>query len=184
MPDTARTRLWNVAVDQYGYVTSADARLLGIAVVELGKLHARGKLTRAGYGIYRFPEFPASGRDPYMLATLWAGGRGLLSDATALDVYDLCDANPDRIHLTVPPGYRPRREGGHLYVVHHRALTADERGWWEGIPAVTPATAVRQAVDGAVPRHLAAQALSTGRDRRIVTAAEADDLNARLRGTG
>lgn len=184
MSDTARTRLWNVAVDQYGYVTTADARVLGIAVVELGKLHARGKLERAAYGIYRFPEFPVSARDPYMLSVLWAGGRGVLSDATALDVYELCDVNPDRIHVTVPPGYRPRREGGHLYVVHHRALKAEERGWWEGIPAVTPAAAVRQAVDGAVPRHLAEQAVAAGRDRGVITASEADYLTARLRGVG
>jgi predicted transcriptional regulator of viral defense system len=184
MVKTARARLWNVAVDQYGYVTTADAHGLGIAVVELGKLHARGKLERPGYGIYRFPEFPVSARDPYMLAVLWAGGRGVLSDGTALEVYELCDVNPDRIHLTVPPGYRPRREGGHLYVVHHRGLSQDERGWWEGIPTITPATAIRQAVEGAVPRHLATQALATGRAQGVITAAEADELGARLRGAG
>lgn len=184
MAETARARLWNVAVDQCGYVTTADAQGLGIAVVELGKLHARGKLERPGYGIYRFPEFPASARDPYMLAVLWTGGRGLLSDATALEVYELCDANPDRIHMTVPPGYRPRRQGGHIYVVHHRDLTEDERGWWEGIPTITPAAAIRQAVEGSVPTHLATQAVATGRARGVITSAEAEDLDAQLRGAG
>ncbi|MDR2372899.1 MAG: hypothetical protein LBD77_02095 [Bifidobacteriaceae bacterium] len=38
----ARDVLWDVAVDQYGYVTAHDARDLGVPVVELGKLAARG----------------------------------------------------------------------------------------------------------------------------------------------
>ncbi len=128
---TIRERLWDVVVDQYGYVTTEDANALGIPVVELGKLHHRGRLARVAHGIYRFDEFPTSARDPYMLAVLWAGRRGVLSHDTALEVYELCDVNPARIHLTVPPGYRPRRQGGDGYVVHHEALTDAERGWWK-----------------------------------------------------
>ena len=36
----------------------------------------RGRLHRAAYGVYRFPEFPEDEFDPYVLATLWPAKRG------------------------------------------------------------------------------------------------------------
>lgn len=47
-----------------------------------------------------------------MLATSWASGRGVLSHDTALDLHELCDINPAKVHLTLPPDYSPRRLGG------------------------------------------------------------------------
>lgn len=43
---------------QYGYVTAADARTLGIPMVELGKLAARGQIHHVAYGLYRFDDLP------------------------------------------------------------------------------------------------------------------------------
>jgi len=173
MTRTIRERLWDIALDQYGYVTNRDAHDLAINVVELGKLAHRDQLERAGYGIYRFPQFPVSDLDPYMLATLWAR-RGVLSHDTALHLYDLCDVNPSKIHLTVPPAFRPRSPGGELYVVHHADLRPDQIGWHERIPTVTPRTAVEQAGGGAVPTHLARQAVDAARARVLITADEAE----------
>lgn len=62
-----RKRLWEVALDQNGYVTSEDARKLGIPVVELGKLAYHGRLQRVAYGIYRFDELPVTPVDSYQL---------------------------------------------------------------------------------------------------------------------
>ena len=73
--------------------------------------------------------------DPYMLAVLWTGAdEACLSHDTALDAYEVCDINPDRIHLTVRPERRIRRAGGQGYVVHHESLTAEQVGWWQRIP--------------------------------------------------
>jgi predicted transcriptional regulator of viral defense system len=47
-----------------------------------------------------------------MLAALWPAGRGVLSHDTALELHELCDVNPEKIHLTVPADYQPRRRGG------------------------------------------------------------------------
>ena len=37
---------------------------------------------------------------------MWADRRGVLSHDTALDLYELCDINPARIHITIPTAYR------------------------------------------------------------------------------
>lgn len=55
---------------------------------------------------------------------LRAGRRGALSHATAIDLYDLADVDPETIHSTVPFGYRTRRQHGDVYRVHHQNLAA------------------------------------------------------------
>ena len=120
-----QSELWDVALDQHGFVTTNDARTLGVNPLELVKLAARNQLLKVGHGIYRFPQLPTESLDSYMLAVLWARGVGVISHDTALDLHELCEINPDRIHLTVP-GRRPRRAGGDGYVIHHGVLAPEE----------------------------------------------------------
>ena len=161
---TIQDALWETAVDQYGYVTTNDAHNLGIPVVELAKLAHRGQLTRVVHGTYRFDRLPVTDRDDYMLALLWTGNkRAALGHDTALAVYDLCDINPNKIHVTVPKNARIRRAGGAAYVLHHEDLHDSDFGWWEGIRAVKPAVAIEQGISSGVPAHLIEQALATAR---------------------
>lgn len=183
MVTTYRKQLFEVALDQYGYVTTRDAHELGVPVVELGKLGHRGQIQRVAYGIYRIPEIPVSPLDSYMLATLWTDRRGALSHDTMLDLYQLCDANPTRTHLTVPPGYRPRRRGGHNYAVHHAELGEDQLGWFEGIRAVTPLAAIEQAIEGETATHLIRQAVESARNTGFLTHNEHSMLTERLKET-
>lgn len=169
MAGRIQAELWEVALDQYGYVTSADARALGINVVELGKLAHRRQLERVGYGVYRFPQLPVGEFDSYMLATLWASGRGVLSHDTALELYELCDVNPDKVHITVPAGYQPRRRGGEFYVVHREELATEQVRRFENIPIVTAATAMAQGIRTGVPSYLLRQAVEAARARGWLT---------------
>ncbi|MEX0836056.1 MAG: type IV toxin-antitoxin system AbiEi family antitoxin domain-containing protein [Nitriliruptor sp.] len=176
---TIRQQLWEIAADQYGYVTTSDAAELGIAVIELGKLAHRGKLERVHYGIYRLPEIPVSDLDPYMLAVLWAGGRGHLSHDTVLSLRRLCDVNPVKIHLTVPTNYEPRRKGGELYRVHQQDLTHDEIDYFEGIPAVSITTAIAQALT-TLPHRLTKQASDNAAAAGLISADYHDHVLGRL----
>lgn len=180
MVGSYRQQLFEVALDQYGYVSTADAHALDIPVVELGKLAHRGRLERVAYGIYRFPELPTGEYGPYLLATLWADRRGVLSHETVLALYELGDLNPTSIHLTVPVGYRPRRQGGQLYTVHPQNLDAVDLDWFEGIRAVTPRVAIVQCISGQTPTYLTRQATEIARERGLLSAAEYDHLAALL----
>ncbi len=175
-----QSELWEVALDQYGFVTSKDAKRLNINVVELGKLSARGQLERLGYGIYRFPRFPTSSLDVYMHATLWANGRGVLSHDTALELHDLCDINPTRIHITVPVWYTPERQRGDLYTVHCEELAAEDVTKYEGIPIVREAVAIAQGIRSGVPTYLLRQALETAARRGSINKRQQAELAALL----
>lgn len=164
---TAQESLWEIALDRHGYVTTDDARAAGIAPHVLKLLAQRGKLRREGHGVYRFERFPASAADEYQQAVLWTGQPGAaLSHQTALDVLDLCDVNPDRIHVTVPARARVRRKGGDQIVLHHQALGPEAIGWWNGVRCVTEETAIDQSITaGTTPLHLIRQAIETARSR-------------------
>lgn len=180
--------MWDVGVDQYGFVTAADAGRLGVPVVELGKLAARGKLERLAYGLYRFPEWPAGPRDHLMEAVLWTRDPDAsLSHETALDVYELSDVNPHRIHLTIPLRAKPlrRRHVPAAYAIHYDDLSPTQRGFWEQIPTVTPSTAIDQCIASGVRTDLVRQAVEAARSRGLVDRATADrqlrDLAGELR---
>ena len=168
---TIREKLWEVALDQYGFVTSADAARLGIAEVELPKLASRGKLVRSSHGVYRFPEFAASPRDQFMAAVLWTRDPlAVLSHETALDVYELSDLNPNVIHVTIPQRKNPIRRADlpGEYVVHYENLEPDQYGWWEQIPTVTPETAIDQSIAALVRPDMVRQAINQAKARGLI----------------
>ncbi|QAY73134.1 hypothetical protein ET445_07020 [Agromyces protaetiae] len=167
---TERQELWNVAVEQDGYVTAHDLKVLGLDKNTLAELAHRGKLSREAFGVYRFEEFPHSRAADYRFAVLWTGRpAAVLSHDTALSLLELSDINPPDIHVTVPVGERIRRAGGQGVVVHHEDLDESELGWWEGIRCVKPFTAIRQAIDTHVPAQLIEQAIVEARSRGEIT---------------
>lgn len=177
----AQELLWEVALDQHGFVTLSDARQLGVSGDAVAMLALRGKIQRVATAVYRFPRFPAGPNAPYMQAVLWTGDpQACLSHDTALALYEVSDINPDRVHLTVPRIRRIRRSGGDLYTVHHEDLTDSEIGWWDEIPTVTLATAIRQCIGTGRPAYLLRQALERGLDSGRLNAADQQDLARRL----
>lgn len=68
----------------------------------------RGNWVRVERGIFRLKGWPAAIEDPYVLWSLWSGGRGVISHATALAVHDIGVLDPGVIRLTVPPGFHAR----------------------------------------------------------------------------
>lgn len=63
----------------HGYVTTRDARDLGIDPTQLRLLAARGRLERIGRGAYRVPILPRGKHDDLAVAVAWTLGRGVVS---------------------------------------------------------------------------------------------------------
>lgn len=158
-------RLLQVAASQRGLVSASDAEDVGVNPVELRKMAGRGRLERVGHGVYRFPTFPRRAGDELMEAVMWTGKRGVIGGASALDLHGLCDVNPRQIDVTVPPGYRPRREGGDRYRIRQAALNPVEIEEVDGIPVVVPERAIRDGIADGVDPRLIDQAITTARRR-------------------
>ena len=97
-----------------------------------------GLLARAERGVYRFTTFPPSDREREAIVLLWAGADtavpAAFSHETALRHYDLTDAFPEKLHLTVPTRFRKRPAPD---VALHRADLAPEDVRHEGLLAYT-----------------------------------------------
>lgn len=181
MPGRVHDILFERAFDQHGFVTADDARVLGVDRQRLVDMERRGTLERVARGLYRFKAIPHGDRDQLMEAVLWPRRtRGVLSHATALDLHDLCDINPVKIHITVPRRYRINREAPAVYAIHHRDLEDADRAVLDGLPTVTPRRAILDAIEAHVDPKLVEQAVDTARRRGLVRKESLSALEARV----
>jgi predicted transcriptional regulator of viral defense system len=178
---TAKNALWDIAVNQHGYVTAAQARELSITKSAISMLVARGTIERAGHGVYRFPQIPQTQYDPYALAVLWTGAQeAALSHETALDAYEICDVNPHVIHIVVGKNRRIRRSQGEQYRIHYENIDASDIGWWQEIPIIKAAKAIAQCMEYGTPTYLLVQAIDKGYAKGYLQKKEHDALTESL----
>lgn len=176
--------IYEVAEDNYGYVTTSQAAEIGVSRRGLADLARLGAMQRTSYGVYRIVDFPVTPLDSYFEATIWPlGVRGVLSHETALDLWDLCDVNPAKVHFTVPSAHRFRREVPPLYVVHHDDLDDADVGKFEGIPITTVERTLRDCIEAGTRRDLLQQAITNAVERRSLTTAAAAKFHGALDGS-
>jgi predicted transcriptional regulator of viral defense system len=165
----------NVAVDNGGYVTPALMAPFGVPAIELRKMVARSVLTAAAHGVYRVPSLPIDTYDEFILARLWAKGRGIVSHDSALLVHELCDINPTKVHMTIPRDYRIGKAGAERYAIHRADLEPNET---TRLGAVTVTTIMRTLTDSlsSIPGYLIRQAIQTARARGSIRRADHERL--------
>ncbi|HST59401.1 MAG TPA: type IV toxin-antitoxin system AbiEi family antitoxin domain-containing protein [Longimicrobium sp.] len=144
MPREAFGAVYEIAADQFGYLTAAQARDAGVSPMALVMMERRQTVERVSHGVYRLVQFAHGPLAEYMEATLWpVGTTGVISHESALALYGVSDVNPGKIHLTVPANYRVRRRVPNRLRLHHAALGEDDRTLFEGIPVTTMARTIR-----------------------------------------
>lgn len=178
---TKLERLRELALDQHGFVTTAQAMEEGVSYAELSTMVARGRIERAAHGVYRIPQVAETEYDPYQLAVLWTGAaEACLSHDTALEVWGITNINPDRIHLSLEAHRRLRRAGGERYVVHREYLSPQQVTWWQGIRTVTVPTAISQGIASGVPTYLIRQALERAGRTSLLPTEDRERLSVAL----
>lgn len=144
MPREIFAILYEVAADQHGYLTTAQAREAGISPMALVMMERRRTLERVSRGVYRLAQYPHGPLAEYIEATLWPVGiRGVISHQSALALYAVSEVNPGKIHITLPPDYRVRRAVPRRLTLHAGELGDDEQTLFEGIPVTTMIRTIR-----------------------------------------
>lgn len=159
----SRTALWRTAAGQRGYFTAAQAVDAGYSY-QAQRYHARqGNWLVIDRALYRFREFsdlPDEGDEQLVRWALWSKGRAVVSHATALATHDLGTANPARIHLTVPRGFRQKSDA---VILHRAELTRSDIEDRMGYRVTTPPRAI-------------AECAAAGEDQDILDAAVSEAL--------
>jgi predicted transcriptional regulator of viral defense system len=182
MPGKAYSSLHDLAGDQHGYFTVAQARAWGVSRMALVMMARRCTVERVSHGVYRLVQFPLSSLGQYMEATLWPGGgvQGVISHESALSMYDVSDVSPAKIHVTVPRGFRTHRDVPQRLVLHHSVLDPDDLDTFEGIPVTTLERAIRDCAAAQLGPALIRQAIDDGQRKALLTEPVSSRLRAEL----
>lgn len=157
----------DLAEEQGGLFTAAQARTAGARRPQLADLLHAGTIDRVHHGIYRLTGTPTDPWEPARAAWLAlapersasdrlqdpAGPGGVISHRTAAQMLNLGDIDADRIDLTTPTARTTRN----LDVALHTAnLTRDQWTLHAGLPVTTPeATITDLTATGTDLGHLA-----------------------------
>src|SRR5437660_11117824 len=102
--------LGRLAEEQAGYITTAQAEVIGLHRNTLrDQAREGGRVERAGRGLYRLRFFPRSPFEHIAAAWVHRLRSGSRSHESALELYALADVAPGDVHLTLPHAYRHRR---------------------------------------------------------------------------
>lgn len=131
-------RLHDLAMRQRGHVATRQVEATGLTRPALRYQVRAGLVEPVMRGVYRFTTFPPGEQEREAAILLWAGADvgvvAAFSHETALQHYELTDAFPAKLHLTVPKGFRKRAPSD---VVLHRADLGPDDVRREGLLAYT-----------------------------------------------
>jgi predicted transcriptional regulator of viral defense system len=185
VPRSRFTELISLAEENDGLVTAEHARQAGFTDSVLARLVQRGRIERTARGVYRVPYVTPGRFSQYREAVLWAkANRGpaqvAISYTTALAAYEISDANPPSIHITVPKAVRLRRQQPKGIVLHREDLSPGDIKVHQGIPLTSVARTVADLLKSGERIDLIRQAISDARREGFIEDTEARQLRRQV----
>ena len=158
--------LYEIAEQQAGYFTAAQAQAVGFSLPLLSYHTKAGRFDRIRRGIYRFVQFPGSPYEDLFVAWLRTGPDSVISHESALAVYELSDVLPGEVHVIVPRTASRRRKGIRL---HTNRLGTDEVTQRAGLPITTVARTIADVIVSGLAQEQVGQAIQEALRRGLTT---------------
>lgn len=98
--------IYEIAADNYGLVTSAEAADAGVTRAELSRYARDGRLERRGRGVYRLVRWVPTPYDRFAEAVAHVGDGAVLYGEGVLAMLELAFANPRAISVATPKRVR------------------------------------------------------------------------------
>lgn len=172
---TPESKLFEIAENQQGYFTFQQALAVGFS----DKNHAYhikcGDWVKVFRGIYRLAQYPIGEREELVLWHLWSRNRlnipqGVYSYYTALDIYELSDHMPAKLHMTVPKEFRRMAKIPEILILHWESLQEDEIVMKQGYKLTTPLRTLIDVIkEGVLAEDLLVQAVHNAKDKGLIT---------------
>ena len=123
-------------------------------------------------GIYRLKNFPYSPDSQLSLWSLWSCNRkgkiqGVYSHETALQIYDLSDISPFKLHITVPVDFRRNSQIPDILVLHKCNLHSSEWQTISGYRVTTPTRTLFDMLCSDVSKAFISQIVKEGTSRGL-----------------
>lgn len=167
--------IYELAADNYGLITSAEAKNLGVAKSELNRWVGMGRLLKRGYGVYKLVRYVPTEYDRYAEAVALVGDGSFLFGEAVLAMHGLALANLR--HISVGTTKRVRRELPEWVqpvTVSGKTVTS-----YEGIPSQSLAEAILEC-RGMVMGERLKSAVEDARREGLITKDEFEHLRKEL----
>lgn len=170
-------QLYEIADSQGGFFTAKQAASVGYST-RMQTYHVQaGDWEREWRGVYRLRYYPNQRPDDLIVWYLWSSDRtgkpeGVYSHDTALELHNLSTWTGNRLHMTVPKGFKRRVVPKALRL--HPAQLKDFEVTMVGQVAVT--TVIKTFLDllhaRATQRHHLLEAMQEARKRGLIVASD------------
>ena len=109
----AYDEIWGFAEDNFGIITSAQAKELGVSRQNIKKMEKSGRLMRLSHGVYQVQHHVPTVNDVYATGVAMAGSKSYLRGASVVALLNLAPTDPayvyvgaaNRVRRTFPEGY-------------------------------------------------------------------------------
>lgn len=172
---TSEQQLFQIAETQLGYFTTKQAVAAGYSIKNHAYHVQQKHWIREHRGIYRLVNFPQTSESEMVLWSLWSRNRneipeGVYSYETALSLYEVSDAMPAKMHMTVPTKFRKSIETPKILVLHRANLSREDVLKKNGYSVTTPIRTLKDLVcDKSTDQNILDQAVQEFRSRGLVT---------------
>jgi len=170
----SQNKLFDVADRQQGYFTAKQAEGCGYHRSNFHLRISSGEWTQEGRGVYRLGRYPVTERPELVLWSLWSRNlqdipQGVWSHETALDIHELSDVMPSKMHMTVPQKFRRRKGFPKVLCIHRSNLSNSDVEERQGYKVTTPIkTIVDCILEGKVADNFILQAAHQAFERGLI----------------
>jgi len=170
----SRDHLFEIADRQQGFFTAKQAEECGYTRSNFHLRLTSGEWIQEERGIYRLARYPVIDRPELVLWFLWSRNtagipQGVWSHETALDIHELSDVMPTKMHMTVPPSFRRRKELPKVLCLHRGVLKDADVEERRGYIVTTPLKTIIDCIsEGTVADNFIVQAIHQALKRGLV----------------
>ncbi len=185
-----RDKLFEIADRQQGYFTSQQAEESGFSRSNFHFKIQSGEWVKQFRGIYRLAHYPVTERSELVLWMLWSRGRkglpqGIWSHETALDIHELSDVMPSKMHMSVPVRFRkgtPIPKNLHLHFIDIPRSDVEER---QGYRVTTPIRTLIDVIqEGKLSNEHIAQIVKQALEKGLATIKEMQQISEWAKSNG
>ena len=174
--------LFEIADRQQGYFTTQQAGKCGYSRTNFHRYLTSGEWVKEQRGIYRLAHYPITPHPHLVLWSLWSRNlngkvQGVWSHETALEVHELSDVMPAKMHMTVPKHFRKWSTIPKNLVLHFTDLPKAEVLAQQGYLVTTPLrTIVDIAEEGKLSLDLIVQAIQDALRKGLISRKELHEI--------